>query len=308
MQTPLSRDEVMARRQSAAELRSHYLTRGKSYWDRDGDVSKRFPEGPASAGFLRFLDCEAILYMREIQEVGIPFPSSREMLTVGGQTDLRTFLSIGRVCVEQLLPHIPQSDRPVKVLDFGVGCARTARHLGHHLDHTELHGCDVDSLAIDYLHREVPMIAPLLSNNRPPLPYEDGFFDMVYSVSVFTHLNRPSFEAWLRELQRITKPRGTLVITLQGQSALDQLTTPDSVRRLNLDVEQFFATRQTFDRDGFWWIKQLILSSDIDADQFGLTFTDEKRLSELFPEGLRLFQYHRGAISNWQDLAVIHRI
>jgi ubiquinone/menaquinone biosynthesis C-methylase UbiE len=42
------------------------------------------------------------------------------------------------------------------------------------------------------------------------LPYEDGFFDTVYLVSVLGEIPDP--EAALRELRRVLKPRGRLVV------------------------------------------------------------------------------------------------
>jgi len=74
-----------------------YLARARNLYDRDSSVRSKYPsvEHP---DFDRFIDTEAILFFREIQEVGIPFPLSREMLTVGGETDLRLFLSVGFCC------------------------------------------------------------------------------------------------------------------------------------------------------------------------------------------------------------------
>jgi len=46
------------------------------------------------------------------------------------------------------------------------------------------------------------------------LPYEDGSFDHAYSVSVLEHIPEPGDEQALRELARVVKPGGRVVVTL----------------------------------------------------------------------------------------------
>jgi SAM-dependent methyltransferase len=46
------------------------------------------------------------------------------------------------------------------------------------------------------------------------LPFEDASFDHAYSVSVLEHIMEPGDEQALRELARVTKPDGRVVVTL----------------------------------------------------------------------------------------------
>jgi SAM-dependent methyltransferase len=46
------------------------------------------------------------------------------------------------------------------------------------------------------------------------LPFEDASFDHAYSVSVLEHIPEPGDEQALRELARVTKPGGRVVVTL----------------------------------------------------------------------------------------------
>jgi hypothetical protein len=57
-----------------------------------------------------------------------------------------------------------------------------------------------------------------LTSESPPLPFEDGYFDLIYSLSVFTHLTT-TWEAWLHELRRVLKPQGHAVITFLNRTA-----------------------------------------------------------------------------------------
>jgi SAM-dependent methyltransferase len=58
---------------------------------------------------------------------------------------------------------------------------------------------------------------------EPPLRYEDGQFDLVYAISVFTHLPHDLERAWIAELSRIVAPAGLLLLTTHGDSYADRL-------------------------------------------------------------------------------------
>jgi SAM-dependent methyltransferase len=51
------------------------------------------------------------------------------------------------------------------------------------------------------------------------LPFEDASFDHAYSVSVLEHIPEPGDEQALRELARVTRPGGRVVITLPHAAA-----------------------------------------------------------------------------------------
>jgi SAM-dependent methyltransferase len=62
---------------------------------------------------------------------------------------------------------------------------------------------------------------------NPPLPFEDASFDLVYSISVFTHLDEEMQDAWLNELKRVLRPGGILIITVHGLNARKGLSGED---------------------------------------------------------------------------------
>src|ERR1043165_8053538 len=56
-----------------------------------------------------------------------------------------------------------------------------------------------------------------------PLPYKDQMFDLIYSLSVFTHLSENHASQWLSEMNRVLKPGGILIITIHGLTALNTI-------------------------------------------------------------------------------------
>ena len=66
-----------------------------------------------------------------------------------------------------------------------------------------------------------------MNSIEPPLDYPDNFFDAVYGLSVFTHLSQKNHYAWIKELHRILKPGGVLLITTQGGAFIGKLTAKE---------------------------------------------------------------------------------
>ena len=103
--------------------------------------------------------------------------------------------------------------RSSPVLDFGVGWGRIIRFFLNDVDAACLHGVDVDEAVLDLAKSTgvAGNLSRIGSNAR--LPYDDGYFDAIYSFSVFSHLSEVSAKFWLSELMRVLAPGGTLVMT-----------------------------------------------------------------------------------------------
>lgn len=56
---------------------------------------------------------------------------------------------------------------------------------------------------------------------EPPLMFADHSFDLIYGISVFTHLDKASQEQWIPELYRLLRPGGALIMTVNGTSAAE---------------------------------------------------------------------------------------
>jgi len=103
--------------------------------------------------------------------------------------------------------------RSSRVLDFGVGWGRIIRFFLNDVDPANLHGVDVDDAILEVARATgVPGNLAQIGPNAP-LKYADGYFDVVYAFSVFSHLSEASATFWLAELMRVLKPGGTLVMT-----------------------------------------------------------------------------------------------
>ena len=123
---------------------------------------------------------------------------------------------VARILTDQLPAGVSLSG--ARVLDFGCGAGRVMRHLIDDVgDDGELHGVDIDRPSIDWLRSSAsPPLHPATCGELPSLPYPAEHFDLVYAMSVFTHLTE-EWAGWLLELRRILKPDGLLVATVIGR-------------------------------------------------------------------------------------------
>ncbi|WP_433942387.1 class I SAM-dependent methyltransferase [Brevundimonas diminuta] len=103
------------------------------------------------------------------------------------------------------------------VLDFGCGCGRVLTPMQARYPHLVVTGADIDGEAVSWLADVVPGKFVALPH-EPPAPFESKTFDLIYGVSVFTHLPEDLQFAWLAELRRIIRPDGFVLLTVHGES------------------------------------------------------------------------------------------
>ena len=109
----------------------------------------------------------------------------------------------------------PEADR--RWLDFGCGCGRVARHLIGREARPRRPGSttpESTSIAaqIDWAARHLPGRFEVIPT-APPTALAGGSFDLIFTISVFTHLDEAMQEAWLAELARLLRPGGLLLAT-----------------------------------------------------------------------------------------------
>ena len=156
---------------------------------------------------------------------GLPLPPARLQVLVSG-TASPQFEQKGAEAAASIREILRRAGEDIDgcraVLDFGVGCGRIARHWAG-VSGPEFHACDYNELLVRWCQENLPFLHTVKNELEPPLPYDDGAFDLVYAYSVFTHLTEPLQHRWMAELVRVVEPGGRIVFSTHGDATRDQM-------------------------------------------------------------------------------------
>jgi SAM-dependent methyltransferase len=165
-------------------------------------------------------------------EDGLPLPPPRLIVRVAGTADPAWFVESGRragAAVRELLQRCGVAvDDLGAILDFGCGSGRVTRTWRDFRG--AVAGSDRDPEAIEWCRAQLPFARFELNGLAPPLAFADGSFDLVYALSVFTHLTEELQHAWMQELRRVVRPGGSLVLSTHGEAYLPRLAPREQER------------------------------------------------------------------------------
>jgi SAM-dependent methyltransferase len=156
-----------------------------------------------------------------------PLELANRVCSLSGRDDpFEAYDSLGAEARAALLGLLPDgwSFNGRRVLDFGCGAGRTLRHFLDEAGRAEVWGVDIDASSIAWLEENLsPPLHVMCNGTDPPLGFEHGTFDLIWALSVFTHLTDNSLP-WLLELHRLLKPDGLLIATYMGRWNADVFT------------------------------------------------------------------------------------
>ena len=217
---------------------------------------------------------------------GVPLPPRRLMVRVAGTADAEWFVRSGRAAYDAIAAHVPL-DEVDAVLDFGCGCGRVARYWDGFAG--SVTGCDLDGPAVAWCRSNLPFARFEQNALAPPLAFENESFDLVYALSVFTHLTGELQLAWRDELRRVLRPGGFLLVTTHGRSYLPKLDDEEEAR---------------FERG-----ELVVRWGDVAGSNLCSAYHPEAYLRDTFAQGFDLERLEpEGALGNpTQDLVVLRK-
>jgi SAM-dependent methyltransferase len=156
---------------------------------------------------------------------GLPVPPPALLLRVLGAVDVPWFFRSGPMAEESIRASLERAGAPIDgmdaILDFGCGCGRVLRRW--HNVKARVYGSDTSAPAIAWCRDNLPFVQASVNGLAPPLGYASDSFDLVYALSVLTHLPVALQRAWMDELHRIVRPGGYLMVTVHGDSFIDRM-------------------------------------------------------------------------------------
>jgi SAM-dependent methyltransferase len=182
------------------------------------------------------------------------------------------------------------------VMEVGCGYGRIVRELVKRLPPSRIFVSDVIDGGARFTAAEFGV------QKVPPIERGGDLkskFDLIYLLSVYTHLRRDMVVSNLRGVAAALKPGGVAVITIHGQGSAE---TAERYEQYWLDKTRLL---QALARDGYYYERYPYY-----YDEYGLTwFTRdafEKLVSETAPE-LSLVAYHAMDVDAHQDIFVYRK-
>lgn len=180
---------------------------------------------------------------KRLCESELPIPPKK--LWMCFEETAEEYLSSGREHVDKMMAITKASGfsfrQGNRILDFGCAAGRMTRWLKDFSKECEIWGVDIQADHIAWCQRHLsPPFRFATTTTLPHLPFEDHYFDFIYSGSVFTHISDLA-DAWLLELKRVLSPGGKLYITIHDKRSIDIILKFSPEHRL-------------------YWAKKLLLS------------------------------------------------
>lgn len=190
------------------------------------------------------------------------------------------------------------------VLDFGCSSGRVLRPIAAWRPDLDCVGCDPNEGAIAWATENLPGMRFFVSPLEPPLDADDGSVDVAYAISVWSHFDEELGLAWLREMHRLIKPGGALILTTHGYDALGgfvragEMTRDSAAEVARRFVEHGHHYFDMFGPDGDWGVKH---------KGWGNGFMTLDWLASKVTPQWSVGLYRPGQLQNIQDVVVLVR-
>lgn len=245
--------------------------------------------------------------MTTVDEALLPWPGDELAQRVSGGLSRELFYRSGRMSRDDLEASLravdTRLDQYSSILDFGCGCGRVLLWLQDLADAgASLHGVDVDERAARWADENLPWAACMANQALPPLEYPDGHFDLVFSHSVFTHLDEAYQDQWLAELRRVTRPGGHLALTVHGEAVLGKYELAAAASGGDASW-----VRAALGRDGIVFVKDDVYVGGPFPDFYHSTFHAPWYVFEHWGRYFPVKAYLPRRALDFQDMVVLER-
>jgi len=159
-------------------------------------------------------------------------------------------------------------------------------------------------VAIDWCRRDFPFGAFTVNSDIPPTTFPSGSFDLIFAVSVFSHLAEDNHLAWLSEVRRLARPGGVVVLTIHGEHALRRTLAEPALRQfLSLAESDLPSLRDRLASRHYAFVRQA--ESHLNPDRYGLTFIARDYVVSRWSREFDVVAYWEGALKDWQDAVIL---
>lgn len=263
-------------------------------------------------GMMNWLHSVGVATDEGLRAVSPPVPPHKLRSIVAAPSE-SVFLWTGVVDADSFMSlyeaHAGANTKP-RILDFGCGCGRMTRFFG--LDETvSISGTDINPQLADWCAANLDNVSTRTNGVAPPLDYADNSFDLVYSLSIFTHLPERNALAWLQEIYRVLAPGGVAILSTHGYPALKTITGSEQHQAMfKLTSAESSKIADRLEAEGFRYLRysdDVITMADA-GDDYGNSFTHENYIRRAWSKaGFGVAQFIPGGMRGWQDVTVLKK-
>ena len=185
----------------------------------------------------------------EIDDTGVKVPPAWLIQAFTGALDTDDHIESGKrsadFYVDLYNRYCGDFNDVERVLDFGCGCGRVLSYMPSG-GNARYFGVDLRDDALEWLRETMPEGTFVVGTAMPPVDIGVEDFDLIYSVSVLTHLTQEQEGAWLDEWHRLLKDGGYLIATFRAE---------DWVEQFAYENQKGAIRREWRDNDGFCYQK-----------------------------------------------------
>lgn len=167
------------------------------------------------------------------EKPGMKFPPYVILFDAAAGCDYRGYYDSGVPDVKHIISLAEEyvSGNELVVAEWGCGPARLVQHIKPLFPRVKrVIGFDYNKNTVEWCKTSIKGVEFYKNELNPPLALENNSVDILYCVSVFTHLSEKLHYDWIREIKRVLKPGGVFIGTFHGEKTKSKLF-PDELAK-----------------------------------------------------------------------------
>ncbi len=289
-----------------------FRTLARTTWNEREDLRAAYSD-PDTEAFDRWIAVNGVLeYPNRFSRYFPQIPPADLRMTGCGGSEAHGHLWSGIEDLEVVVDTYQTfSDKPFEevesILDFGSGCGRLLRWFDRGLKSASLTGIDVRKQSVEWCRENLRgdfHIGPF----DPPTELPSDSFDLVVALSLFSHFTRESNIAWLRELTRVCRPDGHMILTTHGALSLAAIAiSPDHQKSFFMNETRAREILRTFHADTFHYHTPPVEWRDSleVGENYGQAFMNEAFAAAEWSEHVEILGCIPARLFRFQDVFVV---
>ncbi|MDA3839064.1 MAG: class I SAM-dependent methyltransferase [Candidatus Delongbacteria bacterium] len=246
------------------------------------------------ADYVKFLLSSLNYFFRnrkfKVDNPDIVLPPHFMLFESFGKMDYASYYEKGKESADDILELLEKHHtlENINLLEWGCGPVRILRHIPEILADKNLsvYGSDYNPETIKWDKASFKNINFSKNELLPPLEYDDNFFEVIYCISVFTHLDEETELKWFNEIVRVLKPGGIFLLSIHGESSKDRLSEEE---------------KKIFDEHGC-----VIRSNVTEGKRSFTSYNSEKFMRERMLKDVKILEFIPGK-KNEQDIWIVRK-